>query len=61
LLFWYKSANSDAAGEQCAAVLLHPDELLLRLVDRFGMRAFLGFEVLLTLDLLAVLVQQYQY
>jgi E3 ubiquitin-protein ligase UBR3 len=28
---------------QCAAVLLHPDELLLTLVDRFGLSAFLGF------------------
>jgi hypothetical protein len=31
MLFWYKGASSDAAGEQCeqcAAVLLHLDELL---------------------------------
>ena len=28
---------------QCAAVLLHPDELMLTLVDRFGLCTFLGF------------------
>lgn len=28
---------------QCAAVLLHSDELLLTLVDRFGLASFLGF------------------